>query len=203
MEDDPLSRAMTITDARQAAVFASSSRRRLLLCFAGDPQSLSEAAAATGLDLKRLHHHATRLRELGLLRIVGERRRAGRPIKLYQAVASAFYVPDELAPAPFGERLARELRESLAEERARSSALGMLFTLGPGGEPTARTIGETGGSGAPGEMWRILRLSQADARSLTAELGEVLARYESRAAQEGDLWIAHAAVVRRRPETAS
>jgi hypothetical protein len=197
MEEEMLSRAMTVADARQAAVFTNSRLRRLLMLFAAGPLSVGEAAARSGIELKRLHHHVVRLRRLGLLQVAGERRRAGRPVKLYVTPAPAFFVPDTAAPAPFGERLARELRESLAAERSRSSAEGMLFTLGPGGEPVARTVGEDRTGEGPGEMWQILRLRPADARTLTAELRELLRRYEGTRAEDGPAYLVHAAVVRR------
>lgn len=200
MEDELLSSATTISDTGQAAVFTNSNLRRLLMQFARGPMSIGEAAARTGTDLKRVHHHVVRLHGLGLLRVASVRRRAGRAIKLYQTIAPAFFVPDEAAPAPFGERLARELREALAAERSRSSAEGMLFSLDSNGEPIARTIREDGPSGHPGEMWQLLRLRPAEATALSEELRRVLRRYEGRASDRGILYLVHAAVARRRSE---
>jgi hypothetical protein len=200
MEEETLSRAMTVADPRQAAVFTNSKLRRLLMLFADGPLGIGEAAARSGIELKRLHHHVVRLHRLGLLRVAGVRRRAGRPIKLYETAAAEFFVSDEAAPAPFGERLARELRESLATDRSRSAATGMLFSLGPGGEPVGRTVGERGASAQSGEMWQVLRLPPAEARILTEELREVLRRYEGRSAEAGVPYLVHAAVVRRRSD---
>jgi hypothetical protein len=198
MEDAMLSRAMTVADPRQAAVFANSKLRRLLMLFAGGPLGVGEAAARSGIEIKRLHHHVVRFQRLGLLRVVAERPRAGRPIKLYETAAPEFFVPDEVALAPFGERLARELRDSLATERARSSAQGMLFSLGPGGEPMARTVGGSATPDRSGEMWQVLRLCPAEARAMTEELRDILRRYEGRSDDEGAAYLVHAAIVKRR-----
>lgn len=41
--------------------------RRIVLSFVGKPRTVGEIAAQAGADLKRLHHHVTKLHGLQLL----------------------------------------------------------------------------------------------------------------------------------------
>ena len=58
--------------------------------------SAGEIAGHTGTPLKQVHHCLTRLQEHGLVAVVAERKRGGRAIKLYQAVAAEYRVPLQL-----------------------------------------------------------------------------------------------------------
>ena len=199
MKDAILSR-MTVRDPRAAALFTRPQQRRLLLWFARRPKSVGEAAAALGMDLKRAHYFIRRLESLGLLVVAGERHRAGRPVRLYRAVADSFFIPHVAAPRGFGDDLAGELRESLARELMHGEG-GMLFTANRDGAVRARLVGAGGPHGGT-EMWRVLRLRRDDVAALRRDLAALLNRYQRRpGATGGDIYLVHAAVARRLTES--
>jgi hypothetical protein len=186
-----------VHDPRQAAVFTQPRLRRILLWFTRRPKSVGEAAAATGMDLKRTHYFVHRLAALGLIVIVGERRRAGRPVKLYRAIGDSFFVPDDAATKGFGDDLALELRESLASQRSQSEG-GILFTAFADGSPRGRLVGGRSASTAAKEMWRVLRLPAHRVAALKRDLNALLNRYQRmRAEPAGSIYLVQAAVVPR------
>lgn len=126
MKDDWLSSATRITDERAAAALSDPMLRRLVLSFVQVPRSIGEIAAESQIDIKRLHHHVTRLCQIGLLKVVGKRRRPGRAIKLYGASAEAFFIPFEVAPELFTEGLSRECGSGY-EPRTSRRAMGCCW----------------------------------------------------------------------------
>jgi predicted ArsR family transcriptional regulator len=133
MPDDLLSRAFRVADRKAAAAFSDPLRRRLVLLLAGQKRSAGELASVTGVELKRLHYHLAALEKLGLVVVAARRARAGRPVKLYRAVADAFFVPAETTAASPSDALAAELREARAKH-ADLSHEGILYGLGDGGK---------------------------------------------------------------------
>ncbi|HEU0097970.1 MAG TPA: winged helix-turn-helix domain-containing protein [Allosphingosinicella sp.] len=202
MEDDLLSRALEVSDPAAGAVFADPRLRRILMLFAPAPLSVSEAAARSGADLKRLHHHVQKLRRLGLLVIDGEIRRPGRPIKLYRTAGEAFFVPIEILPRDFGDDLAGEMRGYLAAN-ARRTTRGILVGAAPEGQIRARIVADEQTDPEALEIWRVLRLQRREARALEAELRAVLDRFQDSASGRGNVYLVHAAMARRRPEGGS
>lgn len=174
----------------------------MLMLFASGPRTLSEAARAGAVDLKQLHHHVERLCRLGLLERAGERPRAGRAMKLYRTRAEAFFIPEELLPRPFTEQLAAELRQSLSAE-ARRASQGLLFGLGPEGQPQARLILDEGAASEALELWRILRLTRSEAEALKGEMRALFERYEANTSGRGGVYLVHGAVARRQSEQGS
>ncbi|GAA5531781.1 hypothetical protein [Deinococcus aluminii] len=61
--------------------------------------SAGEVARDAEITVKQAHHRLTRLCAAGLVTVTGERKRGGRPIKLYRAAAPAYRVPFELTEA--------------------------------------------------------------------------------------------------------
>ena len=202
MEDELLSRATIIRDPGAGTVFANSRLRRMLLLFAAGPLSLSEAAQLARIDLKRLHHHVQKLVKLGLLEVCGERRRAGRPIKLYRAASDTFFIPEELFPKPFGEELSAELRACLNTEASKSSR-GLLLFIGPSGEPMGKVVNLDARPSEAFELWRVLRLSPADVAQLKTELETVLAKFQASRQVGSHVYLVHAAAARRSDQSGS
>jgi hypothetical protein len=200
MEDEALSRATIIRDPSVGAVFANSKMRRLVMLFASAPMSVGEAALRTGTELKRLHHHVQKLVRLRLLEVAAVQPRAGRPIKLYRSTSDAFFVPEEVMPRPFGEGLALELREMLHAEASRSSQ-GLLWTIGPNGEPRGRVVSAEEVSPNAFELWRILRLAPGDIARLRDDLDAVLQKYQGQARSRAQVYLVHAAAAQRRDES--
>ena len=187
---------MTVRPGKAAEIFTDPQQRRLLLWFARRSRSVSEAAAALGMELKRTHYYVRRLQALGLLAVVEERPRAGRPVKLYRAVADSFFIRHEAAPRGFGDDLAGEVRESLARELLRSDG-GMFFTANKEGAVRGRVVGGPGPTDAV-EMWRILRLRREEVAALQRDLKALLNRYQRQTSESGGhVYLVHAAVARR------
>jgi DNA-binding transcriptional ArsR family regulator len=175
-------------------VFSDPLRRRLVLHLIGRERSLAEIAADTGLDLKRLHYHATVLTELGLLMVAHEKKRAGRPIKMYRASAKAFFVPDDAAHSGPAEVLTAELRRSLAKQRARSHA-GIVYHMGEDGEPRMQSVQRSPAKGMPAvEHWRVLRLSRLDAERLSKEIEDRFQAYADRHDDLAESFLVHFAL---------
>lgn len=183
---------MAVSDPAAAAAFVNSRLRRTLMLFARHDLSLGEAARAANLDLKRLHHHAQRLVQLGLLKVSSIRPRAGRPIKMYRAAADAFFISQRHLPTSSTKGLSDELRHLLAEEENRSVD-GILISIGHEGEPVVRLVPHGTPSGRSFELWRILRLSPADFAELREDLDAVLTKYQQRASPRGRIHLVHAA----------
>ena len=200
MQDDALSRATIVRDPAVAAVFASSKMRRLVMLFAHEPMSLGHASQRTNIELKRLHHHVQRLVRFGLLEVAAVERRAGRPIKHYRATSQAFFVPEEIMPKPFAQEIALELRELLHADAARSSR-GLLWAVGPGGEPLGRMVSTEQVSPEAFEQWRILKLQPGELAELRSDLDAVLLRYQRRPTSGGSIYLVHAAAARRRDDS--
>jgi DNA-binding transcriptional ArsR family regulator len=173
MKDMILSSAFEVTEPRAAAVFADPLRRRLVLLLAEQQRSLVELATDTALDLKRLHYHVTALRDLGLVVVKQKRRRAGREIKVYGAVATAFFVSAKISSNLPDARLMAELRQSLAN--GLEPHAGTLYYLTATGEPRMRPVRGAGTRRAPAtEYWRVLKLSRPDVLRLTTSIEDCL-----------------------------
>src|SRR5688500_17585725 len=96
MEGDRRSRAFRIGSPDAAAVFLDPKRRRILVQFLGRERSMADVGRALAMPLNRLTHHVGTFLRLGLLMVVREQARAGRPIRFYRAVADSFLVPGAL-----------------------------------------------------------------------------------------------------------
>lgn len=196
MERDALSRAHVVADRAAAALLADDRRRTMLMLFAGRALTLAEAAAEGGVDLKRLHHHAGRFVAAGLLEIVGERRRGGRPMKLYRTPADCFFIGDEYLPAPFTHSLAAELRESMVGHGFRAGR-GMLFGRAGEGGTSARRVESEEGPAAVIDLWVDTRLDARDLAALKEELRAVVTRFERAGGADARRYLIHAAAAPR------
>lgn len=202
MKDDWLSSATRITDERAAAALSDPMLRRLVLSFVQVPRSIGEIAAESQIDIKRLHHHVTRLCQIGLLKVVGKRRRPGRAIKLYGASAEAFFIPFEVAPELFTEGLSRELRERIRAENL-TSGNGVLLATDEQGLAIMRFVAEEKVPGSAAELWRVLRLEAAEAEALMREVNAVFDRHAVHASGRGKPYLVHAALAPRLAPTVS
>ena len=192
MKDDRLSRAVALEDPRAAEALADHRGREMLMLFAPEPRTIGEAAAASGIELRRLHHHVGRLCAAGLVRVVGERRRAGRPMKLYRAVSDSFFVRDELLGRPFMQSLADELAQSILGESF-SSGRGILYTIDANGDGQAERIDEEDAPGKAISLFFLARIRPTDLPALKEELRAVIERFEKPALSDARPYIVHAA----------
>lgn len=195
MKDQILSRTLRIEDGRRAAAFSAPLRRRLILALVPRERSVKDLADSLGVEMKRLHYHVTALVELGLVVVAREQPRAGRPVKLYRAASSSFFVPDNVASTAPTDALANGLREAVRRQRERSSG-GFQFDTDAAGSPRMTRVEARGRRPeAAIEQWRVLKLSRADAARLAQELSECVARYAGSPA--GQAHLVHVAVALR------
>ena len=201
MEADKLSRARRIESGDAASVFTDPKRRRILVAFLGCERSLSDAAKALDMPLNRLAYHVGVFLRLGLIEIVREQKRAGRPILYYRSAADSFLVPAELMRRRPGDALATELREALEHADRVSGRGDMLLFLDAGGRPR---IGQTGGEAKTdaSDFWRVLALSRDEAEELGRNLADLVRAFEDRqsalGAGGGSPYLVHFAVAPRR-----
>jgi len=84
---------LEIRDGRAADILTNPKSLRHLEPFLGCVNTVTEAARETGAKANTTLRRVRRFRDLGLLKVVGERRRPGRSIKLYRSTADVFFVP--------------------------------------------------------------------------------------------------------------
>lgn len=208
MQQPSQSRELRVADPDQAAAFADAFRRRLLIAFIDGPKTIGAACAEIPdlqVSASKAFYHAMRLEKLGLIRRAGEQPRRGRALKLYRAVARAFFVPRALMAAGPEAGIAAEMRARLDEEAARRQD-GLLFTRTESGGPLVRPVvsGEGGADAraAPAfEIWRIMALKPSQARALAEELRALLGKYgkpESGPARGARPYLFHAAMAQRK-----
>lgn len=198
MEEKVGSRAFTVRSRAAAAALTDERRLGILALFIPGSLTVAEASAMSRIELKRLHRQVQKLCALGLLEVVGARRRAGRPMKLYRAAAASFIVPDELLPMPFTHGLAAELRESLLRHDFQPGR-GMLFDLGPDGQPRLRRLRETSERPEVLDLWFAFALRPDDLPELKAEIQGLIARFEQRSGPGKRPYVVHAAAAPRLP----
>lgn len=93
----------------QARLLLDDQNHELLGALVTAPHSASELTKHTKMTLKQVHHRLTRLLHAGLIEIVEERQRGGRPVKVYRAAAERFSVPLELTDAATLEELMQKM----------------------------------------------------------------------------------------------
>ncbi|HEX7000722.1 MAG TPA: hypothetical protein VF164_03415 [Trueperaceae bacterium] len=188
-------RTVVVTDPAAARALLDPSTVRHLAPFLGSELSVSEAAEITGEKPNTVLSRVRRFVALGLLEVSREVPRAGRPIKLYTAVADVFFVPFEASEAESLESALAE-RERYVEDLLRHNVVrGRLEALGNWGtrvyrDERGRLQVQTAVTpdtnvtmldpGAPAVLsaWRdAVMLDYEDAKELQRELYELLLRY--------------------------
>lgn len=90
---------LSVQTPEQARLLLDVACQKLLAVLIAGEAGAAEVARETGQDVKRVHDRLGRLERAGLIVIVGERPRAGRPVRLYRAAARTFRVPFALTDA--------------------------------------------------------------------------------------------------------
>lgn len=190
------SRPHRVQSVAAARFLAEPRAHFLLMAFVPRPQTVGQVASKLDMPPLAAWRLARRAVELGLLKIVAEQPRQGRSLKLYQAVAQAFLVPDELMPRMPGDLLTDELRERIEQEMTAHGS-SHLIKADSDGNPLLAPLGAEDGEELPYEAWRILRLTRANATTLREEMAALLDRYEDRQTPTAREWLVHAAMVIR------
>lgn len=179
-----------------AAALEHPRSRQIVLNVITEERSLQDLADATGLSLSLLHYHVTRLRTLGLVKMVRQDRRAGRAVKRYRAVARRFWVPAHLTKDTRGEALARELRAGLEKDRATHEAAGVVYFVDASGmHRMQRHLTDT--NNCAFEAWIRLLLTPHDAEELSRAIRALFARYSQKGGIDAQPVIAYCAFAQR------
>lgn len=193
-----------IVDPAAARLLMEATTREVFGCFLGRTRSVKEAADALGHDLDAVLYRVRRLVAVGLLEVAAIEPRAGRAIRRYRAAHDDWFVPFEALPyadleetfldmhAAHAARAARAAVRWLADRpwagyRIGVDAAGRMWMRGAAGDDDVHGSDPPrmlGGLDGPMDASVDLRLSQEDARSLSADLAALVARYE-RLAQDG------------------
>lgn len=115
----------TVADPRAARILSDPDWIPWLEPFLGRVSGVADAARRLGRPLDAMRYRVRRMEQAGLIETVGERRRAGRPIRLYSSVADGFVVPFEATPFVDLEERLRETLTADADAFARSAAAAM------------------------------------------------------------------------------
>lgn len=184
-----------VTDKEAAAALIDPGSLRRLAPFIGRTLSVSQAAQASGEKPNTTLKRVRRFADLGLVVVADEVARAGRPIKLYRAVADTFFVPFEATDAESLEVALAE-RDRFAEQLLRRNVVkARLDSIGTWGTriyrdargrlqvqtaltPSSNVTSLDAGSPAVLSAWRdSLTLDFDDAKALQREMFALLQRY--------------------------
>lgn len=111
MKDEYLRRELpekffVVRDAEQARLLSDTTIRPFFEPFLARELSVSAAAEEVGCSLHAMLYRVRVFLEAGLVRVVKEEARAGRPIKYYRSAYDAYFIPLEMTPyAELEERL--------------------------------------------------------------------------------------------------
>ena len=191
---------MRVDDPEAALWLADPERRRWLVPFVRGERTLAEVARELDVPVNAVLYRARLLVEHGLIRVVGEQQRRGRPMKRYAAAAAGFIVPVTLVPmATLDGLLAlNEMRgqEALTGGLARAvrrladpDALVLRIGVDESGVFGAGLARDEEGfeladaltrESAPAlwSSWSTVALNDADAKSLQRELVALWKRYD-------------------------
>ncbi|MEJ2287858.1 MAG: hypothetical protein P8Y02_04285 [Deinococcales bacterium] len=195
--------ATAVVDPAAARFLLDPERIRFVRPFMTGERSTAAAAGEVGVSVKDMAYRVKRMLALGLITCTHERKRAGRPVRLYRA-PSAFFIPFASVPeGDLGDMLEALLRgpqrrlvggfvRTLSDTERNLHRWGWRLELDPAervsirpsgdpedDEPLFRRLLEEDGPAV--YMANLpLRLSHADAKSLQRELLELVGRYDGR-----------------------
>jgi predicted transcriptional regulator len=198
---DAEGRTLRVHDAEMARTLLSLDRDITLALFMTGEFTLTQAAEALEVGLSTLHYRVQRLLDQGLVEVVREEARRGRPQKVYRAVAERFLVAFELSDHESLEALLLRLAETphkmiftstmrvLTEHsldwdvvvRVAEQIDTVEISLLPRGDD--RPLDEMllrSDMPAVGLAWTGLSLAFHDAKELQREMYELLERYKAR-----------------------
>jgi hypothetical protein len=108
-----------VTDPAQARLLYDSVARRFLTPFLAREATISEAAATLDADIDAVSYRVRSFLKAGLLQVTGERKRAGRPIKVYRSVHDGYFIPFSTTPFATLEEQALAMLEPTMRKQAR------------------------------------------------------------------------------------
>ncbi|WP_446666466.1 hypothetical protein [Flexivirga sp. B27] len=192
---------MEITDPIQVRSLVRDEAATYLAPFLHEDHSVSEAAALLKLPLARVHYWVRSLYADGILEVVAEQRRKGRPIKRYQAIATEFIIPAEFLPEGHFAGLMRRSNAEMTEDLLAGSPEWVIagdfriWASAPtrGSQDRLPRAGVDRGAVTHQSMWTV-RITEDEARELQQELNDLRDRWIARSQDESQLRAYHASV---------
>jgi predicted transcriptional regulator len=178
-----------------AIAFVSDPRKlQQLAPFLEEAVTVSQVAAQLALTPNAAYKLVRCLERLGLVRCTHARRRAGKPVKFYRAVAPRFRIPSsrlslntlsDLREAHYWKRMQRVLNRMYRDVQWRDQNWSLVLDRASRGQLFLRPFQSDGRSlhsltaSQPATLsgWIELRLTAQKAKALQRELFEVLERY--------------------------
>ncbi len=169
--------------------------------FLAHDATVGEAASAVGCSPSTMLYRVRTFVRAGLLEVVAEKPRAGRPIKVYRSAHDAYLIPYALTSFASLEEAFYAGYESLAREIAHATARRFAHRRWDGFRLFRNAYGDTSREGAPDaskpnvlddphrevafDFSLRAQLTEDEARALQAELYHYLTRYAPYGAPEG------------------
>ncbi|PYE51917.1 hypothetical protein [Deinococcus yavapaiensis] len=175
----------------QARLLLDLSNASLLSLLMASERNASSLAAELAVDVRKVHYKLTRLCEGGLIGVTREEKRAGRPVKYYEAFDRAYHVPFSLTDAATLRELLGALYtpfssgalDSMASGLARREAHTLSLTLNQNG------LLQLGFDARPSEThfstWGAFALTDEQAVTLRARLFALYEEYRALSPREG------------------
>jgi hypothetical protein len=184
---------IVVNDLAVASVFETSLSVKVVQTLIGEPLTLSALGRRVEAPLNLLHYHVRKCVALGLIEVAYEQARSGRAIKHYRATARTFFVPAELLTRMPGTDMARQLREALDLNQARTIE-GVNFTHdGCGPRVFLEKVPGTRASAI--ELWLDVGLGKADVEQLIKDCNALVQRYCDRSNDDAPRYLVHMAAV--------
>lgn len=106
----------TVQNTQQARLLTDAAIQAYLRPFLAREWSATQAAEEVGCSLNVMLYRVKTFVEAGLLYVVREEKRKGRPIKIYRSVHDAYFIPYEVTPfASLEERLYAQMEPDMRE----------------------------------------------------------------------------------------
>lgn len=185
-----------IDDERQADMLMDTDVRRYFEPFLARSISVTDAAAEVGCKPSKMLYRVGTFVRVGLLEVVGERKRAGRPVKLYRSSHDAYLIPYGLTSFATLEEAFAAGYQANARRFARLVALQLRGQRWDGYRLYRHASGDPWFVGAPDETKETrlddptrppgldyavdVTLTEAEAREIQVRLLDLLRRYPLR-----------------------
>lgn len=204
-----MSSELKVTEPSAVKLLLQPRTRKVLGAFLNTDNTVSDAAKQLGLDIRLVHRDVLALLTAGLLKLQREQQRAGRPIKIYRAVAPALFVPlSATSAADIAElggrsytrydelfhRASHQEFERLHHEQGGGREWGVRLYTNPEGQVIADQCYENAEHIDAGVRWQgplglmldiraDVRLTDAEAQAVQIELVKLLMRLRPDAVQ--------------------
>jgi DNA-binding transcriptional ArsR family regulator len=165
MLNDALPEEKEIAALASLRVVADSQRHQILSLLIAEPLTAAEVARRLRVNRTRVYYHLDLLQKHGLIEVVGQRQVAAVMERTYRATAQTFRVNRKLLAATAGAKALARTEATLIESIA----------------VDARTAADP-------DIWvgrAYIRLTEANARKLLAEMQAVLDKYRKRPSKNG------------------